>query len=116
MDKVKALFDTNIFGVMRTVRDFAPLLIAARGKIVNVGSVVGVLPYAFGSAYNATKAALHQYGDTLRVEMAPFGCARSSQVEIYAEFIASVDVITVRRHAQEVPEAVSCCGRSSRAA
>lgn len=77
MDKVKATFDTNIFGVMRMVRDFAPLLIAARGKIVNVGSIGAVLPYAFGSSYNAAKAALHQYGNTLRVELAPFGCALS---------------------------------------
>lgn len=31
------------------------------------------MPYVFGSVYNASKAALHSYSDTLRVELAPFG-------------------------------------------
>ena len=31
------------------------------------------MPYVFGSVYNASKAALHAYANTLRVEMAPLG-------------------------------------------
>ncbi|PWW79855.1 NAD(P)-binding protein [Tuber magnatum] len=69
---VKSMFEVNVFGVMRMVQEFAGLLIAAEGTIVNIGSVAAVLPYAFGSAYNATKGALHSYSDTLRVEMKPF--------------------------------------------
>jgi 1-acylglycerone phosphate reductase len=30
-------------------------------------------PYVFGSAYNASKAALHIYSDTMRIELEPFG-------------------------------------------
>lgn len=52
---------------------FAPLLIEAKGTIVQIGSLAAVLPYVFGSTYNATKAALHAYSNTLRVELAPFG-------------------------------------------
>jgi 1-acylglycerone phosphate reductase len=51
---------------------FTPLLINAKGAIVQVGSVAGVVPYVFGSVYNASKAALHSYSNTLRVELAPF--------------------------------------------
>ncbi|KAG8625970.1 hypothetical protein KVT40_006371 [Elsinoe batatas] len=44
-----------------------------RPTIINIGSLGGTLPYVFGSVYNASKAALHSYGDTLRVELEPFG-------------------------------------------
>ncbi|THC95752.1 hypothetical protein EYZ11_004749 [Aspergillus tanneri] len=45
----------------------------ANGTIVQIGSVAGVIPYVFGSVYNASKAALHSFSDSLRVELAPFG-------------------------------------------
>ena len=41
--------------------------------IVQIGSLAGMMPYVFGSVYNASKAALHGFSDTLRVELAPFG-------------------------------------------
>ncbi|KAJ6578783.1 NAD(P)-binding protein [Mycena vulgaris] len=73
LDEVKDMFEVNIFGVMRMVQEFAALLIASGdGRIVNIGSIAGVMPYPFGSSYNASKAALHAYGDTLRLELAPF--------------------------------------------
>lgn len=40
---------------------------------MQIGSLAGIIPYVFGSVYGATKAALHSYSDTLRVELAPFG-------------------------------------------
>jgi 1-acylglycerone phosphate reductase len=73
MDEVRATFETNLFSVIRLVQAFAPLLMRARGTIVMIGSVAGVVPYVFGSVYNASKAALHAYSNTLRVEMEPFG-------------------------------------------
>jgi len=69
---LRSLFETNVFGVMFMCQQFAELLIAAQGKIVNIGSVAGILPIPYGSVYNASKAALHSYGETLRVEMKPF--------------------------------------------
>ncbi|KAJ6554473.1 NAD(P)-binding protein [Mycena capillaripes] len=73
VDHVKGMFEVNLFGVMRMVQEFAPLLIASgNGRIVNIGSIAGVMPYPFGSTYNASKAALHSYGNTLRLELAPF--------------------------------------------
>ncbi|KAI3322743.1 short chain dehydrogenase [Xylariaceae sp. AK1471] len=71
--EVEKMFAVNVFGPMRMVHIFHPLLIRARGKIVNIGSVGGIVPYVYGSSYNASKAALHHWGDTLRVEMKPLG-------------------------------------------
>lgn len=71
--EIQATFDTNVFAVMNICATFSPLLIRSRGTIVQIGSVAGMIPYVFGSVYNASKAALHSYSDTLRVELAPFG-------------------------------------------
>ncbi|KAK4508142.1 hypothetical protein PRZ48_001880 [Zasmidium cellare] len=72
IEEVRALFEANLFGVMRMCQAFSPLLINAKGTIVQIGSLAGIMPYVFGSAYNASKAALHSWSDTLRVELAPF--------------------------------------------
>ncbi len=72
IDEAKAVFDTNVWAVMRLCQVFSPQLIRAKGTIVMIGSLAAVLPYTFGSVYNASKAALHAYSNTLRVELAPF--------------------------------------------
>ncbi|KAI0199297.1 short chain dehydrogenase [Astrocystis sublimbata] len=70
--EVEKMFAVNVFGPMRMVKVFHPLLIRSKGTVVNIGSVGGVVPYVYGASYNATKAALHHWGNTLRVEMKPF--------------------------------------------
>ncbi|KAJ9609870.1 NADPH-dependent 1-acyl dihydroxyacetone phosphate reductase [Cladophialophora chaetospira] len=72
IEDAKKIFDVNVFAIMRLCQVFAPMLIAARGTIVMIGSLGAVIPYVFGSVYNASKAALHAYANTLRVELAPF--------------------------------------------
>ena len=73
VNEVQKMFNVNVFGPMRMVHHFHPLLIKSQGTVVNIGSVGGIVPYMYGSSYNATKAALHHWGNTLRVEMAPLG-------------------------------------------
>ncbi|KIW16097.1 hypothetical protein PV08_06148 [Exophiala spinifera] len=68
---IKAMFDVNLFGVMEMNRQFSPLLIAAKGVIVNHGSMVRAMPHPMTAAYNASKAALSQYSNTLRLELEP---------------------------------------------
>ena len=73
LPEINATFSTNLFSVMNICATFSPLLIRSRGTIVQIGSISGVIPYVFGSVYNAFKAALHSYSDSLCVELAPFG-------------------------------------------
>ncbi|KAF7794893.1 hypothetical protein EIP86_006036 [Pleurotus ostreatoroseus] len=71
--KAKEIFDVNLFGALAMVQAFLPLLRAShRGRIIQMGSLSGVIPTPFGVAYNTSKAALHSLSDTLRVELAPF--------------------------------------------
>ncbi|KAM0717706.1 hypothetical protein Q7P37_007558 [Cladosporium fusiforme] len=70
--EVHETFAVNVFAVMMMCQAFAPLLIEAGGTIVQIGSLAGVMPYVFGSVYCASKAALHRYTDTLRLELKPF--------------------------------------------
>jgi 1-acylglycerone phosphate reductase len=88
LTEVRATFEVNLFAVMRLCQVFAPALVAAAARrdphdnarrrpptIVNIGSIAAKFPYVFGAVYNASKAALHAYSETLRVELAPFGVA-----------------------------------------
>ncbi|KAI0174348.1 hypothetical protein BJ166DRAFT_511922 [Pestalotiopsis sp. NC0098] len=69
---VQRMFDVNLFGPMRMVRNFHDMLIESKGTIVNISSIGGIIPFLYGSSYNASKAALAHWGNTLRVELAPF--------------------------------------------
>lgn len=43
------------------------------GKVVNIGSISGIVTTPFSGAYCASKAALHSISDALRMELSPFG-------------------------------------------
>ena len=70
---VAPLMDVNVLGPMRMVNACAELLISAKGCVVNIGSIAPIMPLAFSTAYNASKAALHAYGDALSMELKPLG-------------------------------------------
>ena len=66
--------DTNVIAPVQVARAFLPLMLPQRrSRIVNVGSVSGILTTPFAGAYCASKAALHALSDAMRMELAPFG-------------------------------------------
>ncbi|ROW11829.1 hypothetical protein VPNG_04915 [Cytospora leucostoma] len=73
IDDVRATFEANVFGVMAMTKAFVHLLIPTKGLIINVSSVASITPYAFASAYCASKGAVNSYSRTLRQELRPFG-------------------------------------------
>lgn len=68
----KQCYEVNVFGPMRLVRELGPLVINAQGTIGFTGSVSGVMPFPLSCTYSSSKAAIHQYAATLRIEMKPF--------------------------------------------
>lgn len=72
MDGVRATFETNVFGVMAMCKAFIPLLIPARGLILQISSLTAIAADLFASVYSATKGAINSYSRTLRLELRPF--------------------------------------------
>lgn len=72
MSEAKALFDVNVFAVIEVTKAFAPLLIASKGTVINIGSIAGTQPIPWQGYYNASKAAVHLLSSQLRSELIPF--------------------------------------------
>ena len=67
-------FQTNLFGMVSLTSKVVPLMKTQKeGRIINIGSISGIAPTPFSSAYCASKAAVHAYSDVLRMELKPFG-------------------------------------------
>lgn len=67
----------NVQGPYRITKAFAPLVIAAQGRIVTLGSTAGIQAVANASAYSMSKHAIEAFIDTLAEEMKSFGVAVS---------------------------------------
>ena len=73
-EKLHALFDVNVYGVIRMVRAVAPVMRAQHsGRIVNIGSISGKIVLPVSGPYCASKYALEAFSDAMRLELSPFG-------------------------------------------
>ena len=71
---VQAQFDTNVFGMLRLIRAVLPVMRAqGGGRIVNVGSVFGIVAPPGVGIYAASKFAVEGLTEALRDEVRPFG-------------------------------------------
>jgi len=99
VDAMRQQFETNVFAVVGVTRALFPLLRRARGLVVNIGSVSGVLVTPFAGAYCASKAAVNALSDALRLELAPFGIRL---MEVQPGAIASQFASNAQRQADQV--------------
>ncbi len=73
-DRIRALFDVNIFGTLRMVQVFLPLLRKyGPARIVNVSTSGVRVPAAFSGIYAISKYAVEGITNSLRYEMPVFG-------------------------------------------
>lgn len=72
--QVQRLFDVNVFGVTRVVNAVLPLMRAQKsGRIVNMSSILGLIPSPFNAFYASTKHAIEGYSESLDHEVRRFG-------------------------------------------
>jgi NAD(P)-dependent dehydrogenase (short-subunit alcohol dehydrogenase family) len=72
-DVLRHQFDVNVLGQIAVTQAFLPLIRAARGRVVNIGSVGSRIALPFAGAVCATKAAFTLLNDALRMELRPYG-------------------------------------------
>lgn len=70
---VEKIFSVNVLALMDICSLAVNYLRASRGKIINIGSVAGVVPIPFQSYYSATKAAVESFSLALANEVKNFG-------------------------------------------
>jgi NAD(P)-dependent dehydrogenase (short-subunit alcohol dehydrogenase family) len=74
IERWRALFEVNVFGLLRVTQAALPLMRSGGGgSIVNIGSIAGRISYPFGGAYCASKFAVEAISDALRLEVERFG-------------------------------------------
>ncbi|KAI0450061.1 hypothetical protein F5B21DRAFT_492420 [Xylaria acuta] len=64
--------EIDFWGPTRAFQVFADLLVASRGRVVNVSSSASVTYSPWVAAYATSKAALNTLSETMRLELAPF--------------------------------------------
>lgn len=72
-DNLTQMIATNLTAAVQLTRDLVPALAQALGRIVNIGSMFGMIAFPFFAAYSATKFAMRGLSDALRRELAEFG-------------------------------------------
>ena len=70
----QALFDVNVFGVLRMTNSVLPIMRRqGSGRIINMSSVLGLIPAPYSALYASTKHAVEGYSESLDHELRAFG-------------------------------------------
>jgi len=81
-EDIATMFNTNVSGLVAMTQAILPIFlkrgpnpngISGKGDIVNIGSIAGRVPYAGGSIYCASKAAVKSFSTSLRKELVHTG-------------------------------------------
>jgi NAD(P)-dependent dehydrogenase (short-subunit alcohol dehydrogenase family) len=74
ISQAQALFDTNVFGVLRMIQAVLPgMRRQGAGQIINISSILGFLPAPFMGVYASTKHAIEGLSESLDHEVRAFG-------------------------------------------
>jgi short-subunit dehydrogenase len=98
IERIRGIFDTNVFGTLDVIRAFAPVLaLNGGGAILNVLSAMAWSTFAGINVYGASKAAAWSLTNAVRDELADqntqvtslvFGMAGTASMRAYADAVA----------------------------
>ncbi len=72
--QAQRLFDVNVFGVARVVNAVLPVMRKQKGgRIINMSSILGLIPSPYNAFYASTKHAVEGYSESLDHEVRGFG-------------------------------------------
>ena len=75
-DEARAIFETNVFGLLSVLRGVLPVMREQRaGRIFNISSIGGFTAAMGWGIYSGTKFAIEGITESLRGEVAPLGIA-----------------------------------------
>lgn len=81
IEQTKMIFDTNFFGIVRMTLAVVPYMRKqGEGRIINIGSILGLIPAPYMATYAATKHAVEGFSESLDHELRTRGI-RVSVVE-----------------------------------
>jgi NAD(P)-dependent dehydrogenase (short-subunit alcohol dehydrogenase family) len=107
----KRVIDINITGVFNTAHAALPALIGSRGYFLVVSSLAAFVTCPGLSAYNASKAGVEHFANTLRLEVkhlgVDVGCAHMSWIDTPLVQDAKADLPTFRRMLKKFPYPLS---------
>ena len=88
-DDLRSVLDRNLMTCLLVCREVVPEMIERRsGRIINIGSVAGLVGLTQGAIYATAKAAVHEYTRCLGVMLRPHN--------VTANAIAPGDILTPR--------------------
>jgi NAD(P)-dependent dehydrogenase (short-subunit alcohol dehydrogenase family) len=117
LDSLRRQLEVNVVGQIAVTQAFLPSLRKARGRIVNISSVSGLISTPFTGAYCASKFALEALTDALRMELLPWKMHVSTIEPGFIQTpIVSKSVAAARQLREQFPaEALQLYGRAMKA-
>jgi NAD(P)-dependent dehydrogenase (short-subunit alcohol dehydrogenase family) len=104
MEQWRAVFETNLFGLIEVTRRAVPLMRAAGGGVIcNITSSSLAMSVPFYGVYRASKAAVQTMGESLAAEVGQFG------IRVVEVMPGPVDT-DMLANSERRPEAAACPG------
>jgi NADP-dependent 3-hydroxy acid dehydrogenase YdfG len=73
-DQARAIFETNVIGLLRVTQAVLPSMRQKRdGLVINIGSILGRVTFPFFGIYGASKMAVEALTDSIRLEVSRLG-------------------------------------------